>query len=248
MFLEKVRFLFRTVDGLNIVTVAKNSLKYSVLSIPVYAGFLDQQLCLCFPILARFTQWKKSWTDVLGEVHTFNLETNFHSELVMRTQVGEWFFFWKTSQGSNRQDVLAKQTTQATLGFAERNAEGYGFVTEDGHESGKGVSWGFLGPGGFPTGFWSVLVHVGTKLMPTNSIFREFVGGCCFFCFAFFFCDRFFFLLQKMGIGDFQKPSRGAVSCSAKICQIWVTQILKLTTDDWRTPSRSPLQIRDIVF
>ena len=56
MFLEKVRFLFRTVDGLNIVTVAKNSLKYSVLSIPVYAGFLDQQLCLCFPILARFTQ------------------------------------------------------------------------------------------------------------------------------------------------------------------------------------------------
>lgn len=62
----------------------------------------------------------------------------------MRTQVGEQFFFGGNknlkAQISNRQDVLAKQTTQATLGFAERNAEGYGFVTEDGHESGKGVS------------------------------------------------------------------------------------------------------------
>lgn len=68
--------------------------------------------------------------------------------------------------------------------------------------------------------------------MPTNSIFREFVGGCFFFLRVFFFGDRFFFCYKKWGEETSKKLRGGAVSCSAKICQIWVTRILKLTTDD----------------
>ena len=248
MFLEKVRFLLCT-DGLNIVTVAKDSIKYSVLSIPVCEGFLDQQLCLCFPILARFTQWKNP-EQMARRNYTLSIWKpifiqNWSWELKL---VDDFFLGNKNlkAQISNRQDVLAKQTTQATLGFAERNAEGYGFVTEDGHESGKGPAEGSW-EGGVWRGFGGFCVHVGTK-DAYNFDFSWICWWMFFFSSPFFFGDRFFFCYKKWGEETSKNLRGGAVSCSAKICQIWVTRILKLTTDDWRTPSRSPLQIRDIVF
>ena len=61
-------------------------------------------------------------------------------------------------------------------------------------------------------------LHVGTKKKPTNSIFREFVGGGCFF----FTSSRFFFVEKNGGLETSKNLSRGcrvlAVPCP---CQIW---------------------------
>ena len=144
-------------------------------------------------------------------------------------------FFWGNknlkAQISNRQDVLAKQTTQATLGFAQRNAEGYGFVTEDGHESGKGVSWGFLGPGFSHRVFLWVLVS--TWGLKKSLQIRFFVNLLVEVVFFYFFA---FFLLKKMGDWRLPKTFReGAVSLQCRVrVKFGVTQILKV--DDWRTP------------
>ena len=95
-------------------------------------------------------------------------------------------------------DFFFGYATQATLGFAERNAEGYGFVTEDGHESGKGPAEGSW-EGGVWRGFGGFCVHVGTK----DAYKFDFSWICWwmfFFFFAFFFLVIAFFFVTKNGV------------------------------------------------
>ena len=162
MFLEKVRFLLRTVDGLNIATVAKDSMKYSVLSIPVYAGFLDQQLCLCFPILARFTQWKKSWTDVLGETTHFQSWNQF-SFRTGHENSSWWTIFFGGTKISRLKFQIGKTSWQnkppkppwdLPKGMLRVMASSRKTGTNLAKASAEG-SWDQVFPTGFFCGFWS---------------------------------------------------------------------------------------------